>query len=185
MNSFIQIDISKHYLRRTHLSVALCLFGGAVRDTDNSVKIKDYDVRVVFPETAGRSADEFIRHLGIQNMLEIVVTLDPFTRKRRYAFTFPFSLFEDHNPVEVDLSIRFLPPGHSKAIALHRIQDSDVELSSIAMTPDGKVWASLGYRKDRDNKTITVKTRDPRGQIYAKRIQEKYPEHTIVLPASL
>lgn len=159
------------------------LFGGAVRDADyaarhNQVRaIKDYDIRVWLPDLDYEiRVREFVEKLGKAARSSVKEVPSINSNLVRYC------LYLDG--VELDISIRRAPAGEIalEAAAINRARDCDIGLSAVAIDPLCRAWAMPEYLSDHLNKTLTVYPGADieRKMAYAKRMQEKFPEHKIV-----
>ena len=163
-------DISR--LLKAHGAELYALFGGAIRDTDLGVPVNDYDVRVWM------NLDDSLRFLNsLKQSVNIRETPSAGTGRIRYCFIW--------NGYAVDLSIRPIPLDCSSAlevVAIERAGDSDAGLCSVAMDPNGQGFATTEYLVDKAEKTITMYPGIDSGRLeaYSSRMQEKFPEHTVI-----
>jgi len=85
--------------------------------------------------------------------------------------------------VEMDVSIRPLSSLTVASVAIERVGESDIGLSSVAIGLDGVTWATPEYVEDRNNRTLTVYPRpnaERRLREYTERMQAKFPSHTVI-----
>lgn len=173
-------------LREVAPEAPFALFGGAVRDThyaaywDGPSQLNDYDIRVWLPEDEHKARTEaFVRHLGevSGNEIEHKPSAGPSGRIRYYLTM--------RSDIELDVSVR-TPATTSLAIAsvaIERAGDADAGLSSVAIAPDGTVWATPEFQSDIENHTISMYPRPDSGNRlpeYAKHMQTKFPGHEVI-----
>jgi hypothetical protein len=83
----------------------------------------------------------------------------------------------------MDVSIRPGVATSLAAVAVERAMDSDIGLSSVAIASDKSAWATPEYLDDRNNRTLTVYPRpnaERRLREYTERMQQKFPDHTVI-----
>jgi len=83
----------------------------------------------------------------------------------------------------MDVSIRPLSSLTVASVAIERVGESDIGLSSVAIGLDGVTWATPEYVEDRNNRTLTVYPRpnaERRLREYTERMQAKFPSHTVI-----
>ena len=141
-----------------------CLFGGALRDAQLQIPIKDYDIRI-WTDDPDTVLVRLVERFGPYT----VVSADG-TPHVRYLFTF--------REAELDISLR--RPIVGRTPAQDRARDSDVGLSAVAMDTDMKWWCREDYLLDLQNGTLTLRSHAPHVQQYAQRLRAKYPD-TIIL----
>ena len=163
------------------------LFGGAVRDADYAVRhggiscaIKDYDFRIWLPNTEyEKQLNNIIQRIELITGTTIKEVASLGTERLRHSFI--------HHGIEWDISFRPIPqsmqtPIPIEAVAIDRASDSDIGLCSVAIDPNGKVWARPEYLFDQKYKTLTVFSSQDieRIKAYTKRMQEKFPNHKLI-----
>lgn len=152
-----------------------CIFGGAVRDSDDKQKhkacVKDYDIRIW---------SEHQDHIVCSTLSSLFGNFETLpcigTDKVHYIFSWKES-------IELDISIRQKKEKHDPDdCAKDRVANSDIGLSAIAMASNGNCWCTPEYVSDRDNCTITI-VKDAfdneRINTYCQRLQKKYPMFAI------
>lgn len=160
-------------------------FGGAPRDADYAArrdqepKINDYDLRIWLDE---RNFEE--RSQAFVNALErlsgetIRTDSSPGTGRPLYRFTY--------KGIDLDISVRPMPLSEKtfapEAVAIERAGDSDIGISSVAIDPLGRAWATKEYLFDQENRTLTVYPIEDaaRRDAYAQRMQGKFPDHRLI-----
>lgn len=171
-------------LQEVDPSAPFALFGGAARDAHYATywglpsRVNDYDIRVWLPTDKHEVRTQaFVKRLGTVSGTQIEYRPSPGTGRIRYWLTL--------DGAELDISIRE-PATTSLAVArvaIERAADADAGLSSVAIAPDGTAWATPEFQRDIEDRTITMYPRPNSGNRlteYAQRMQEKFPDHTVV-----
>jgi hypothetical protein len=186
-------------LRTTDPHAPFALFGGAVRDTDYAAfhgiaaHVNDYDLRVWLPTDDHEERKlEFVARLGTLAHTAIREVPSAGTGIIRYRL--------DYRGAEMDVSIR--PPvtyirdvniqtasadnlSVGSRVAIERVKESDIGLSSVAIGSDGTAWETPEHEADRANHTLTVYPRldaERRLREYSERMLERFPNHEVIWP---
>lgn len=159
------------FLLENGASPQLCIFGGAVRDSDNksAEPIKDYDFRVWFQKE--EAAQVFVKNLTrygcrIENCIG--------SHHLRYVTTF--------QNIELDISYRIVSDTSISQVAKERAAKADIGLSAVAIDSQFQGWCTPEYALDKTYKTLTVYPNSNKHQVksYVRRMRRKYPNHDVI-----
>lgn len=160
------------------------LFGGAPRDADWEVRnqtprlINDYDLRVWFDQNNfDHECAHFIDGLNAISQQPVRVEASAGTGRPLYRLT--------HEGVDLDISIRSresLSLSLLESVAIDRAGDADIGISSVAIDPLMRAWATKEYVADQENKTLSLYPieDEARRTAYSTRMQAKFPDHTLI-----
>ena len=191
------LEASFDLLRETNAEAPFALFGGAVRDTDYAAfhglesQVNDYDIRVWLPEDDHEERKrEFVARLGMLAGTAIREVPSAGTGVIRYCL--------DYRGVELDVSVRrplaevdnvdvrapsLATLSTGALVAIERVKESDIGLSSVAIGSDGSAWETPEHAADRANRTLTVYPRpnaERRLREYSERMHQKFPGHAVI-----
>jgi len=164
-------------------AVHFCIFGGAVRDSDNksAEPIKDYDPCGFTPGYDFRVwfDDEKKAHVFVTNLKNYGCQIEPCIGSDYVRYVTKFQ------NIELDISYRMIPKQkkiQDSSVAQERAAKADVGLSAVAMDPTGQGWCTPEYFFDKQNQTITVYPNPNEKQVksYVKRMLQKYPKYDVI-----